>query len=85
MTPCQVQERAAVHSARDTLVDCFEVVCVDALSPARSVTDRWCLLILLDRTAGGIPPTIGSILADRGLTVRRSNPAGNCWRVLATA
>jgi hypothetical protein len=85
MTPCQVQERAAVHSARDRLEPDHDIVAIDALPPARAATGRWSLLILLERGAGGIPPAVAGTLADRGLTIRRSAPAGRVWRVLATA
>jgi hypothetical protein len=85
MTPCQAEERAAVHSARDAIEADPETVATDALPPARAATGRWSLLILLERGAGGIPPAVGAVLADRGLTIRRSAPAGTVWRALATA
>jgi hypothetical protein len=85
MSICLPRERAAVHNARDACLDSVEVCAAEAVAPAISPTGRFALEILLDPAAGGVPPHVAELLADRGLTIRRIHRGGDCWRALATA
>jgi hypothetical protein len=85
MTPCQVQERAAVETARRAVADDPETIAAETVPPRTSPTGRFALEILTDRGAGGCPPALAARLADRGLTIRRVHKGHACWRVLATA
>lgn len=85
MTQCQVQERAAVLSARDAVEDDPQAIVAEVVRPAMSPTGRFAVEILTARATGGCPPAILERLADRGLTVRRIHRGHSCWRVLATA
>jgi hypothetical protein len=85
MSTCLARERAAVQTARRVLQDDVDVIGAETVRPAESPTGRYALLLLLERGAGGVPPAVQRELAKRGLTVRTSDRAGDCWRAVAVA
>jgi hypothetical protein len=83
---CHAEERAAIHDARERLLQDTACVCGASVErPAKSPTGRWALLLLIERFAGGCPPPVLTICADRGLTVRTVDRAGDCHRAVVTA
>jgi hypothetical protein len=85
MSACLPRERAAVYNARDACDDLLDVAAAEPVRPAISPTGRFGLEVLIERGAGGLPPHVAAVLAERGLTVRDVSRGGDCWRVLATA
>jgi hypothetical protein len=82
---CSVADRKPVREAAASVGACEHVVATSVLDPDESARDQWTLSFVTDSSAGGVPPTVERLLAQRGLTLRTLAPQGDPPHYVATA
>ena len=58
-----------------------DVIGTDLIAPDTDPTDKWTVEIAIDGDA--IPPAVGEILSDQGLSIREAGPRASWFAVVA--